>query len=216
MVTPISFSILFPDASRSESSSPASNWPAPSATTRMTLSLSSSLSARNSSRPSSPLSVNATSGMSTQSTSREPRVACMAMKPDKRPISCTMPTPRGKLCVSVTAELIASCAASTAVSNPNDLSMMGMSLSTVFGIPTTDIFSWRRRASSAIRDAPRMVPSPPIMYTWLIPLASSLSTMASVSCPPRDVPSIVPPNRWIWSTSDGLSNRYSSASANPR
>ena len=39
---PISFSILFPDASRSESSSPASNWPAPSATTRITLSLSSS------------------------------------------------------------------------------------------------------------------------------------------------------------------------------
>lgn len=46
---------------------------------------------------------------------------------------------------SIYAEFIAPCAASTAVSNPKVLSINNMSLSMVFGTPTTDTLSLRLR-----------------------------------------------------------------------
>ena len=43
--------------------------------------------------PSGPSTAKSISGISTQSTSRDPSVACRAMNPLFRPISCTIPMP---------------------------------------------------------------------------------------------------------------------------
>ena len=57
---------------------------------------------------------------------------------------------------------IAYWALSTAVWNPNALSMISMSLSKFFGIPVMDILKPHRLNSSNIATAPLIVPSPPI------------------------------------------------------
>lgn len=75
--------------------------------------------------------------MGALTTSRLARVACMAIWPQSRPMSLTIPTHWCVLSASTCAALMALCASSTAVSNPNDLSMIGMSLSIVFGMPDT-------------------------------------------------------------------------------
>ena len=84
------------------------------------------------------------------------------MKPECRPISLTRPTPFGADCASTRAARIDSAACADAVWKPKLWSMNGMSLSIVFGIPTTAIFSPRSATSSAIRSAPCSVPSPPM------------------------------------------------------
>ena len=112
-------------------------------------------------------------------------------------MSFTSPMPLSTDSASVCAASIATFAIETAVSNPNVLSTNGMSLSIVFGIPTTASFSPRLAASTAMLCAPRIVPSPPIAKRQLIPFEASVSTIAAASCPPRDVPSMVPPRAWM-------------------
>ena len=93
-----------------------------------------------------------------------------AMKPADLPISLTMPTPLGRLQrASVLAETMAACAASTEVWKPKERSMRSTSLSMVFGMPTTAMFSLRSIHVSLMMLAPLCVPSPPITYSWLIP-----------------------------------------------
>nr|GMD52522.1 hypothetical protein Iba_chr11bCG12430 [Ipomoea batatas] len=64
---------------------------------------------------------------------------------------------------STCAALIARWASSTAVSNPKDLSMTGISLSIVLGIPATETLRPRFLTSYRISAAPLCVPSPPII-----------------------------------------------------
>jgi hypothetical protein len=61
------------------------------------------------------------------------------MNPDWRPISRTNPIPFRALRASIAALRIALIASSTAVWNPNVRSSNKMSLSIVFGIPTTAV-----------------------------------------------------------------------------
>mmetsp|Transcript_19017 Transcript_19017/g.55311 ORF Transcript_19017/g.55311 Transcript_19017/m.55311 type:complete len:225 (-) Transcript_19017:677-1351(-) len=195
---PTSLNRTLPDASVAPTvRSFASRWtaacPDPSATTRRTWPSARSLSSRKLSNPPSPSSSKSISGIKTQSTSRLPKVECRAINPEFRPMSWTMPIPFGKLLASTCAAVMASWASATAVSKPNDLSIMGMSLSTVFGTPATAMGNLRRVHSSATFCAPRRVPSPPMMNTRFTPFSSRASTIFSVSCPPRDVPRTVPP-----------------------
>ena len=62
---------------------------------------------------------------------------------------------------------------------------MWMSLSIVFGTPTTLIFSRRRSTVSEIDVAADRVPSPPIMKSTPMFMRSSASTISSMSCGPR-------------------------------
>mmetsp|Transcript_320 Transcript_320/g.593 ORF Transcript_320/g.593 Transcript_320/m.593 type:complete len:214 (-) Transcript_320:110-751(-) len=80
------------------------------------------------------------SGMSAMSTSFDAREAIRVMAPLWRPMRRTMPTPFMDAFASTFADMMALCASSMEVSNPNDLSMRLISLSIVFGIPTTLIF----------------------------------------------------------------------------
>mmetsp|Transcript_49198 Transcript_49198/g.67059 ORF Transcript_49198/g.67059 Transcript_49198/m.67059 type:complete len:260 (-) Transcript_49198:329-1108(-) len=157
-----------------------------------------------------------TSGMRQRSTSPVPKVACIAMKPEWRPISFTTPRPFGKPTASVWATSMAFRACSTAVSNPNVLSTRGISLSIVFGTRATPIGSFLSRISAATFWAPRIVPSPPT--TNMSPTSSwtSASTMATVSCPPRDVPSVEPPSRCSVRTDSGVRGRHFDGSWKPR
>ena len=104
--------------------------------------------------PPAPSMAKSTSGIKQTSTSPDASEACMAMKPLCRPISLTTPTPFKADLASIAAALIAFCASSTAVSKPNVLSMCRMSLSMVFGMPTTETASPRAAHSSEMASAP--------------------------------------------------------------
>jgi hypothetical protein len=75
-----------------------------------------------------------------------------------------------------------------------------MSLSIVFGMPMTAIFSPCFLTSSAIDWAPRRVPSPPMAKSSLTFIRSSVSTISWGSCGPREEPRIVPPFWWMSTT----------------
>jgi len=62
------------------------------------------------------------------------------MNPAYLPINLTRPTPNSQEWLSTYALLIALTASSTAVSKPNELSMIGISLSIVLGSPHIPIF----------------------------------------------------------------------------
>jgi hypothetical protein len=78
------------------------------------------------------------------------------------PITRTTPSPFGNAIASTCADSIARTDSATAVSNPNERSTSGMSLSIVFGTTATVHASARLRTSCATRLAPRIVPSPPM------------------------------------------------------
>ncbi len=79
-----------------------------------------------------------------------------------------------------------------------------MSLSIVFGTPTTAIFSPLAAISSVIRIAPRRVPSPPITKSTETFIRSRQSTISPGSWPPREVPRSVPPPSSISVTVSGV------------
>jgi hypothetical protein len=114
-------------ASRASRASTAS---APSATTMRQC---PRVSSRVSRYASSDDSRHGASGSSVTLTSRDASDADSAMKPDCRPISLTRPTPLRAASASVCAHVSGCTACSTAVSNPNDRSISGMSLSMVWG-----------------------------------------------------------------------------------
>ena len=78
-----------------------------------------------------------------------------------------------------------------------------MSLSMVFGIPTTALRNPRLRHSCEIASAPRSVPSPPTTKRISIFISSRRSTISPMSCGPREVPRIDPPKLWICETDSG-------------
>ena len=80
-----------------------------------------------------------------------------------------------------------------------------MSLSMVFGMPTTAFFKPRLSISFTIAAAPRSVPSPPMTNRISTFMSSSVSTMSPMSCWPRELPSIVPPKLCACSTELGRS-----------
>ena len=143
--------------------------------------------------PLGPSIAKGTSGMRHTSTDPDANAACMAMKPDWRPMSLTTPTPLSADLASTAAALMAFCASSTAVSKPNVLSMWRMSLSIVFGMPTTETLSPRLAHSALIALAPAWLPLPPITNTMLIPCRSMESTIFGTSPPPRPQPTMEPP-----------------------
>src|SRR5687767_3126369 len=119
--------------------------------------------------------------------------AYVAIQPRVRPITSTSIT---RSCDSavVVIRSIASVAICTAVSKPNVTSVAAMSLSIVFGTPTSGT------PSSASRSAVRSVPSPPITTTASRPSRASAPVTGAAPSPwtygsRRDVPRIVPP-RW--------------------
>mmetsp|Transcript_7602 Transcript_7602/g.18100 ORF Transcript_7602/g.18100 Transcript_7602/m.18100 type:complete len:217 (+) Transcript_7602:254-904(+) len=140
----------------------------------------------------------------------------MAMNPLLRPITLTTPSPNGNPPASVSATLIASLAASTAVSKPKVLSSKGTSLSIVLGTTATAIARPRFFTSSAILAAPLTVPSPPTTNSKLTPCSTRESTMASVSWPPREVPKVVPPMLCRLATAFSSSSRQVDGSLKPR
>mmetsp|Transcript_16782 Transcript_16782/g.47335 ORF Transcript_16782/g.47335 Transcript_16782/m.47335 type:complete len:207 (-) Transcript_16782:524-1144(-) len=177
---------------------PRASCSAPSATTTVQLPCSSSFFSTYSRIPPEPWTVNeGISGMRHRSTHPEARLAWVAMNPDWRPISFTRPTPRYALEHSVLAASIAFTACSTAVSKPNVLSMSRMSLSMDLGMPTTAQVYPRRLHSAWMAAAPALPPLPPTTNTMLSPRDWMESTILSMSAPPRDVPSTVPPSWWI-------------------
>ena len=64
------------------------------------------------------------------------------MKPAFLPISLTIPTPFSQAIAYVFTQLIALTDSWTAVSNPKDLSITGISLSIVLGIPPMLIYKF--------------------------------------------------------------------------
>mmetsp|Transcript_44200 Transcript_44200/g.105241 ORF Transcript_44200/g.105241 Transcript_44200/m.105241 type:complete len:271 (-) Transcript_44200:718-1530(-) len=195
--TPMSGSRLFPEGSMPRFKSLKWSCPAPSATTSTQCPFCLMTSWQCLKRRSS---WNGDSGMRQTSTSLVARVANIDTNPHSRPISFTIAIPCMESSASMTAHWITRTASCTAVSNPNDLSMKGTSLSMVLGTPHTAIGILRRAASFEMRLAPLCVPSPPITYTWLTPSSMSFSMILSKSCPPRDDPRIVPPRRWMLRT----------------
>mmetsp|Transcript_10222 Transcript_10222/g.20445 ORF Transcript_10222/g.20445 Transcript_10222/m.20445 type:complete len:266 (+) Transcript_10222:124-921(+) len=161
---------------------------------------------------------NSTSGMRQMSTSREARAACAARYPHDRPMTLTMPIPCRQADASIRAHFIALTASCTAVSKPNERSMTMMSLSMVFGTPTTAIFNPRRLISSVSSMAAACVPSPPMQYSWSNCISTILSTTFGASNPPLLEPRIVPPRLWILLTLFSVRTRggHSSGSENPR
>ena len=145
--------------------------------------------------PELPSMAKSTSGIKQTSTSPLASEAWRAMNPDWRPMSFTTPTPLSADLASTAAALIAFCASSTAVSNPNVLSMCRMSLSIVLGMPTTDTFNPLLAHSSLMALAPACEPLPPMTNTMFIPCASIESTILGTSPPPRPVPMTEPPWR---------------------
>ena len=83
---------------------------------------------------------------------------------------------------------IDSVARENAVRKPKLWSMKGMSLSIVFGMPTTAIRGRARAITCAISCAPCSDPSPPITNRMLTPSCSRQSTISSGSCWPRELP----------------------------
>ncbi len=128
-----------------------------------------------------------------------------AMNPDSRPITLTKPIPLIEALASVWAPITAGTAWVTAVSKPKELWINERSLSIVLGTPTTAIFKPRRLISSPISQAPRSVPSPPMVIKMFILRRSRESTISPTrSPPPLELPKIVPPFSWISSTISGL------------
>jgi len=74
-----------------------------------------------------------------------------------------------------------------------DLSTQEISLSMVFGIATTEISSFLLRIYLANSDAPRIVPSPPIVNKTFTLYLSKVCSISSKSCCPREDPKTVPP-----------------------
>ena len=201
----MSFFRTLPLASRS--SLPArSSCPAPSATT-MTACDFPAAKRRSSavSRPRGPSISNFTSGTRQKLTFGFAIDAAAAMKPESRPISFTRPMPCGVPFASTCALRVTSAASATAVSKPKLRPMKTRSLSIVFGMPTTEIFSPRCAISVAMSLAHRSEPSPPMLKRTLMFIRTSVSTMMSVGCAPRLDPRTVPPCSWIVSTLSGLS-----------
>nr|GMC98935.1 hypothetical protein Iba_chr05eCG0910 [Ipomoea batatas]GMD64513.1 hypothetical protein Iba_scaffold49309CG0010 [Ipomoea batatas]GME05814.1 hypothetical protein Iba_scaffold3421CG0050 [Ipomoea batatas]GME10557.1 hypothetical protein Iba_scaffold10236CG0020 [Ipomoea batatas] len=73
--------------------------------------------------------------------------------------------------------------------------MSRISLSMVFGTPTTATFRRLLTTSLWIALAPACVPFPPSTKSILIPLCSILSTMSVTLGPPRETPNKLPPER---------------------
>ena len=67
------------------------------------------------------------------------------------------------------------------------------------------IDSFRRLHSAAMSPAQRSEPSPPMQKRTLMFIRTSVSTIASVDCPPREEPSTEPPSSCIVSTTSGSS-----------
>mmetsp|Transcript_36503 Transcript_36503/g.107821 ORF Transcript_36503/g.107821 Transcript_36503/m.107821 type:complete len:230 (+) Transcript_36503:512-1201(+) len=145
--------------------------------------------------------LNGISGMRHTSTTPLAMDACMAMKPDWRPMSFTKPRPWYALLASTFAASSARCASSTAVSNPKQRSTRRMSLSMDFGTPMTAHVTPCASHSCAIACAAALPPLPPITNTMLRPHKSIRFTISVMLAPPREVPSMVPPLRWIPLTS---------------
>ena len=143
--------------------------------------------------------------MSTKFASVEASAAWQAMKPEWRPISFTRPMPLRAPVASTWAPRIASTAAAKALSKPKLRSMKWMSLSIVFGMPTTAI---GQPAPLDLGDdlvAPRAACRRRRSRTATpIPSATRRSTISPGSWLPRDVPSIVPPCWWISLTIAGV------------
>mmetsp|Transcript_107750 Transcript_107750/g.187004 ORF Transcript_107750/g.187004 Transcript_107750/m.187004 type:complete len:213 (+) Transcript_107750:3769-4407(+) len=104
---------------------------------------------------------NCISGSRQTSTCLAARVASMAMKPQCRPISFTKLMQFVLHVASVSAASMAFFASMLAVLKPKDLSRIGMSLSMVFGTPTTAAPCPIACMLLKISIAPRWVPSPP-------------------------------------------------------
>ena len=156
--------------------------------------------------PLGPSIAKGTSGMRHTSTDPDANAACMAMKPDWRPMSLTTPTPLSADLASTAAALMAFCASSTAVSKPNVLSMWRMSLSIVFGMPTTETLRPRLAHSALIALAPAWLPLPPITNTMLIPCRSMESTIFGTSPPPRPQPTMEPPRSCTQNATSVITN----------
>jgi len=124
-------------------------------------------------------------------------------------MSFTSPTPLGVEAASVCAAAMDSAARANAVWNPKLWSMYGMSLSIVLGTPTTARGWSRAAAASAMRWAPRSVPSPPMTNRMQMPRRSRVAAMSSGSWSPREVPRTVPPRVWMPATSAGVSGTTS-------
>mmetsp|Transcript_6889 Transcript_6889/g.17148 ORF Transcript_6889/g.17148 Transcript_6889/m.17148 type:complete len:296 (-) Transcript_6889:705-1592(-) len=162
--------------------------------------------------PLGPSIAKSTSGMRHTSVSPLASAAFMAMKPDCRPISFTTPMPFSADRASVAAALIAFCASSTAVSKPKVLSMCRMSLSMVFGIPTTLTFRPRLAHSWLMALAPACDPFPPMTKIMFMPCRSMAFTIWFTSPPPRPHPTIEPPWDWMFRTVLRLSGKFSTPS----
>ncbi len=155
---------LLPEASNSlEPPDERCSWPAPSATMISAWPRFASRRSRCAKKPLSPSKSNCNSGMRAKLASREAMAVDAVMKPASLPISLTNPMPFTALSASTCAADTAITASETAVSKPKDFSMKLKSLSMVFGTPTTATLSPRRSTSSAMRNVPRCVPSPPIV-----------------------------------------------------
>ena len=108
------------------------------------------------------------------------------MNPECRPITFSKPMPLLAPVASTWALRMASAAAAAALSKPKLRSMKWMSLSIVFGIPTTEIDSFRRSISATSLVAPRKVPSPPMTNSAPMPhLLQLIDHLAGILAPPR-------------------------------
>mmetsp|Transcript_28702 Transcript_28702/g.73680 ORF Transcript_28702/g.73680 Transcript_28702/m.73680 type:complete len:226 (+) Transcript_28702:642-1319(+) len=190
--------IGLPLASVSELASSMMSWPAPSATqmtacpflSMMLCTWAATLSM-----------LNLVSGIRHRSTTPEAMDASMAMKPDWRPMSFTIPRPHLALEASTLAASRARWDSSTAVWYPKQRSISRMSLSIDLGTPTTAILSPRFSTSLWMALAAALPPLPPTTNTMLMPHRSRRSTMRGIlAAPPREVPRMVPPRSWMPST----------------
>ena len=120
-------------------------------------------------------------------------------------MSFTRPMPLNVPFASACALRMTFVASATAVSKPKLGPTNCKSLSIVLGTPTTDILRLRRVHSSATSRAHLSVPSPPMQNRMFMFMRTSVSTISSVGCCPRDEPRIVPPCSWIVSTVSGSS-----------
>ena len=90
-------------------------------------------------------------------------------------------------------------------SKPKLLSIIGMSLSILFGIPTNIIFFFFALKILFNSLMPRCVPSPPMKNTISTLFFIKTSAILFPSKPYLEVPKTVPPKRCICFTSSGLS-----------
>ena len=136
-------------------------------------------------------------------TSLAANVESIATNPEDLPNNLTNPIPFKLQLASTFAALIVLTHSWMADSNPKLLSIIGISLSILLGIPTKIIFfffSLKILANSLI---PLWVPSPPIKNTILTLFFSNCFAISSPSNPLLEVPNTVPPKRWISFISSG-------------